>query len=304
MKALLLELARSVREGVRGFGGAQERRTLRQDPGDPHFEVDELAEALVVEHLKRWPLPVALFSEDRGLLELHARPEWLLIVDPIDGTRPAMAGFESACFSVAVAPYSKCPRFADIREALVMELKTGEYFHADREGWSASRPGLPARSRRTDVRSMTWSLELTAHPVRRLVQVYGDLIDGSVTLGGVFVFTSSSYSLTRIITGQLDAHVDIGHGILRRRPDTLPEFLHTGRGKVVTLFSYDIAGAAYLLQRAGGVITDAFGEPLDALPLLTDKGVEGQCSLIAAANPTLHQEILSRLRWDALELQE
>ena len=32
---------------------------------------------------------------------------WVLVVDPIDGTRPAMAGFESACVSVALAPLER-----------------------------------------------------------------------------------------------------------------------------------------------------------------------------------------------------
>ena len=32
------------------------------------------------------------------------RAEWVLVVDPIDGTRPALAGLESCCVSVAAAP--------------------------------------------------------------------------------------------------------------------------------------------------------------------------------------------------------
>ncbi len=301
MKELLLTLARDVREVVRGFQAAGERRILRRHEGDPHFEVDDIAENLVRTRLAEWPISVALFSEDQGLVHVRDNPEWILIVDPIDGTRPAMAGFESACFSVAVAPYSQDPRFSDITMALVLELATGDYFYADAETWESSHRNMPTLSRRAEMDAMFWSLELTAHPVHRLMQVYGDLVNGSVTRGGVFVFTSSSYSLTRIITGQLDAHVDIGHGILRKYPDLAAEFRQVGCGKVVTLYSYDIVGAAYLLKRCGGVVSDAFGAPLDNMPLLTDKSVEQQCSLIAASNETLHQSILSQLRWDQIK---
>ena len=44
---------------------------------------------------------VAFYSEDRGLVTPAGDAEWVLVVDPIDGTRPAMAGFEAACVSVA-----------------------------------------------------------------------------------------------------------------------------------------------------------------------------------------------------------
>ncbi len=301
MKEQLLELARTVCATVQELRGGVSRRVARPRPGDPHYEVDEVAEKTVQRQLKQWDLPVALFSEDRGLVPIHPNPKWILIVDPIDGTRPTLAGFESACFSAAVAPYSTNPRFGDIRAAVVAELTTGHYFYADEDQWESSHQAAPALSNHTDLASMFWSIELTAHPIRRLADVYGDMVDGSVTRGAVFVFTSASYSLTRIITGQLDAHVDIGHGILQRAPSTSGEFRRVGGGELVTLYPYDIAGAAYLLERAGGCVSDAFGEPLSAMPLLTDKSLDQQCSLVAAGNPTLHREILEQLRWEALE---
>lgn len=299
MRARLSSLAQQVREAVLPYLSRPTRRVARHEGGDPHFVVDEVAEQVVREVLETWDVPLAYLSEDRGLVRLSERPEYLLIIDPIDGTRPAMACLENCCFSVAVVPYSQAPRWKHISHALVMELKSGDCFYADTTSPEVQYTGgiSTQLSKNTSLDSMFWSIELTAHPAARLMEVYGHLVDGSVARGAVFVFTSSSFSLTRLVTGQLDSHVDIGHRLLRQRPELLPEFLQTGKGKIVTLFSYDIAAAAFIAAKAGAVVTDAYGQPLDELPLLTDKSLDGQCSLIAAANRELHHNILQNLRW-------
>lgn len=304
MRERLMDLAAQVRRALLPHLATPGRkRTERRGTGDPHFAIDEVAERAVHQALLGWDLPVAYFSEDRGLVRLAAAPELLLIIDPIDGTRPALGCFESCCFSVAAVPFCARPTMADITHALVMELTGGAFFYADAgaPGVRTSRPQGVRPSALADVAHMFWSIELTAHPVRRLMEVYGHLVDGSVAAGAVFVFTSASYSLTRIITGQLDAHVDIGHRILRDRPDLEPEFRATGRGALVTLFPYDIAAAAFLAGKAGAAVTDAYGAPLDDLALLTDKSLDGQCSVIAAGNAALHRNILASLRWRPAE---
>jgi len=302
----LLALAEQVRTAVLSKQAYTGREILRREHGgDPHYGIDEIAEKAIEMALRSWNLPIAYYSEDRGFIRCHEKPEFLLIIDPIDGTRPAIANFESCCFSVAVVPYSACPKFKDIKNALILELKSGNYFYADADAnqieVSPSISKTSLCSKQTDVESMFWSIELTAHPVKQLIKVYGDLIDNSVTLGAVFVFTSSSYSLTRIITGQLDSHVDIGHRIIQDYPKLIKEFEKVGRGKIVTLFPYDIAAAAFILIKSGGVATDAYGRSLDNLPLITDKSIKGQCSLIAASNKKLHKKIMNQLKWNNLK---
>ena len=61
------------------------------------------------EHLPTW----AYYSEDGGL-QGCADPELILIVDPIDGTRPAAAGFEMACVSIAAVPPLAAPTMGDV----------------------------------------------------------------------------------------------------------------------------------------------------------------------------------------------
>jgi myo-inositol-1(or 4)-monophosphatase len=300
MKNELLELANEVRKAVLPELNNNKREIIRrQYCGDPHFKIDEIAEQTVERILKTWKMPIAYFSEDRGLVFLNKNPEYILIIDPIDGTRPAMANFESCCFSIAVAPYSKHPLFGEITNALVLELKSGEYFYADvnEPKITSSILRLPFLNNKINLENMFWSIELTAHPIKQISRVCGSLIDNSVTLGAVFVFTSSSYSLTRIITGQLDSHVDVGHRIVQDNPELIEEFLNVGRGKIVTLFPYDIAAAAFILIKAGGTVTDAYGQSLNNMSLMTDKSLKEQCSIIAASNSYLHGKIRSQLKW-------
>jgi len=71
-------------------------------------------------------------SEDAGLVEPSGSADWVLVVDPIDGTRPAMAGFEMACVSVAAAPLDDEPRMGDVTAGCVVEIKSGNRFVAGR----------------------------------------------------------------------------------------------------------------------------------------------------------------------------
>jgi myo-inositol-1(or 4)-monophosphatase len=307
MKDELLKLANGVRDAILPDFKNNERKIIRREyGGDPHFAVDEFAEQKVAELLEAWDLPIAYFSEDRDLVRLSEKPEWMLVIDPIDGTRGAMANFETCCFSIAVCPYSEKPVFGDITNALIMELKSGRYFYADVNdiGITSSESTLPLIDRMVSLENMFWSTELTAHPINELTKVCGSLIDKSVTLGAVFVFTSSTYSLTRIVTGQLDSHVDVGHRILKDHPELTNEFLRVGRGKIVTLFPYDIAAAAFILLKAGGTVTDAYGRSLSGMLLTTDKSLNEQCSIIASFSEDLHKDIIGELKWENLEEEE
>ena len=116
-------------------------------------------------------------------------------------------------------------------------------------------------------------------------------------------YSSVLVLLTRIVTGQLDAHVDVGHRIVMSNPNLIDDFKKVGRGKVVTLYPYDIAAAAFILDKSGGIVTDAYGESLDDLLLVTDKSIDEQCSIIAASNITLHENIMNELNWEKGELQ-
>src|SRR5262249_7029142 len=61
--------------------------------GDAQFDIDGVAERAVLDFLRENATePLAVYTEDGSLVELGRNPRYLLVIDPIDGTRPASAG--------------------------------------------------------------------------------------------------------------------------------------------------------------------------------------------------------------------
>ena len=212
------------------------------------------------------------------------------MIDPIDGTRPAMAGLECCCVSVAAAPLGDGnPTMGDVTAACVAEIKTDGEFLAERGG------GLAANlSPNTDLSRMFWTLGFRGRPAVPLITVLAELIDTSSVGGAVFDLGSATFDLTRIVTGQLDSYVDIGSRIIEEVPALRERFMAVGAGAVLNNSPYDLAAAVLCLEEAGAVVTDAHGEPLAARPLL-GSGHDYQMSCVAAANAELHALMLDAL---------
>ena len=233
---------------------------------------------------------MAFYSEDRGLV---APPDavHVLIVDPIDGTRPAMAGLESACVAVALAPIGDGePTMADVEIGCVVEIKSGDWYLAIRgSGVESTRP--VALSRTVDIGRMFWGYGFRGRPVRPSVEVLGDLIDASSVGGGTFELGSQAFAMTRIVTGQFDAVVEVGSRLIDEIPGMREEFERVGGGQVLNNSPYDLAAPWLCLREAGGIASDGWGEPLDRCRLL-GSGHEFQMSSICASNARLHAQLV------------
>jgi myo-inositol-1(or 4)-monophosphatase len=302
MKALVQGLAEHIWEVI----GKQSRGVVSRYVGgttlggDAEFPVDVLAERATVEYLQNSGESVAVYTESHGLQVLGTRPSHVLVVDPIDGTRGVAADLEMATISIAAARFTEQATIGDIKFAILKEIKTGHWMYAD-----ASAPGIescgyptpgPQLSSVVDLERMFWSLEFNGHPAQLMLDAYGHLIDTSANRGGVYVFNSASFSISRIITGQMDAYVDIGNRLLRDHPATEVDFRRVGHGSILHLFPYDIAASVYLAERAGVTITDGYGNALHDT-LLLDIGPANQRSCLAASTRQLHAALLSAIRW-------
>jgi myo-inositol-1(or 4)-monophosphatase len=291
-RELVLELAQGLRERVLPFLGSHAGRAAEGlgAGGDVTFAVDAEAEEFLAEFVASRAPRMAFYSEDRGLV---AEPDdtHVLVVDPIDGTRPAMAGLESACVAVALAPlHAGEPTMADLQVGCVVEIKSGDWYFAVRgEGVRSTRS--VALSRGVDVGRMFWSYGFRGRPARAVVEVLADLIDGSSVGGGTFELGSQAFSMTRVITGQLDAVIEVGSRIIDDVPGMRAEFERIGGGEVLNNSPYDLAAPWLCLREAGGVISDGWGEPLDDHRLL-GSGHKFQMSSISAANAELHAQLV------------
>jgi myo-inositol-1(or 4)-monophosphatase len=295
------DLAVGLRDLVVPHLGRAAGRALagRAVGGDTTFAVDEMAEAFAAQFLSSQGRPVAVYSEDRGYQEWYGPAEYALIVDPIDGTRPALAGFEAACVSIAVARMVERPTMADVVYGVIVEIKEGGVFRATRGGGVDIRTGAgqrptPAVSVNADLSRLFWTIGFRGRPAVELVAVLGGLIDRSSVDGAVFDIGSATYSMTRLLTGQLDAYVDVGPLMIEMAPWVEARFREVGKGHVLNNSPYDVAAATLMLREAGCVVTDAAGRSLDDR-LLLGSDMHYQMSVVASSNPDLHEAILAEV---------
>ena len=301
-RELSLELALALRERVLPELGSHAGRdhSGAGEGGDVTFAIDEQAEAFMEEFLAERAPGVAFYSEDRGMVEPAGEPRMVLIVDPIDGTRPAMAGFEAACVSVAAAPLDSDPVMGDVEVGCVVEIKSGQAFVAERGKGLEPSARLSAN---TDLSRMFWTYGLRGRPVRAVAEVLADLIDGSSVGGGTFDLGSATFDMTRIVTGQLDAYVEPGPLMVSEVPGMREDFERVGGGAVLNNSPYDLAAAALCLTEGGAVVTDAAGASLADRPLL-GSGHEFQMSCVCAANAELHRRIVAEVEAGIGRLRE
>lgn len=295
---IVKSLTRHIRDAVRPHLGEWRSRRVSGTAasGDATFAIDDIAEEAIVSFIERHHLSIAYYSEDKGLIEFGTSPESVLIIDPIDGTRPAIAGFEACVVSVALADYTPNVTMGHVQCGCIQEIKNGDLFYATRGAgahWYDVAGGEkdPRLLPITDLTTAPLSFEAVARPFEWLGPALSEIVNASSVKGGCFLFNSTAFSLTRLVTGQLAASFDIGNRIFRDYPEGRARFRELGLGKSLGLFTYDLAAAALIAAEAGAVVTDAYGNSFDSTPLL-DTSEENLKSVLAASTPELHEKLL------------
>lgn len=298
---LLLEIARTVRAAVRPHLG---RSTQRHSAGtavggDTTFGIDEIAELAAEKILEEAAAdgPLAWYTEDRGLV-VRGKPQRLIVLDPIDGTRPAGAGLECACVSVAAAPFSEDATLGDVDEAVVFEIKTGTLFRARRGGGvtmiDRGETRVPKPSNIKTLDGAFWVYGLRGRPTIPSALVLEELIDTSGVTGGTFDLGSASYAMCSVAAGRLDAYVDHGQRLIDDIPETRALFEKIAGGAVLNNSPYDVAASLLVCEEAGCTVTDARGESLRSKRLIGSGG-DFCVSTLATCTPELHATLLAAL---------
>ena len=294
IRELVTDLASTLREEVLPHLGAHAERVHSgaAEGGDVTFQIDQRAEDRMEAFLAERAPEISFYSEDRGLVSpVGDRAEWVLVVDPIDGTRPALAGLESCCVSVAAAHLDTDPTMGDVEVGCILELKSGRGFVAERGSGLDPAARL---SQNTSLERMFWTYGFRGRPARALAEVLAELIDASSVGGGTFDLGSATFDMTRVVTGQLDAYIEPGPRMIDDVPGIREEFERIGGGSVLNNSPYDLAAATICLREGGAVVTDAYGGSLADRPLLGSSH-EFQMSCVAAANQELHGAICAEL---------
>jgi hypothetical protein len=208
-------------------------------------------------------------------------PRWTVIVDTIDGTRGLMYDKRPAWCLAAAAPHGG--RLRDVVSASMTELPTSKQGAADQ--LSATRGGGVV-AERVDLRDGT-ARPFTVRPSRAT-----DLEHGFAGLAKFF--PAGKPELARI-EGELferlgsrvvfdDEYICSGgqlHELLTGRDRFVADLRPLVDPAAFACHPYDLC-TTFLLEEAGGVVTDPWGDPLDA-PLDTTTPV----AWVGYANPAL-----------------
>ncbi len=294
----LIEIGDAVREAVRPYVQSAKGRELVGSPSksEAPFELEKVAEKALLAYLRNAKAPVAYYSEEAGYTTFtSAQPQNLLLIDPVDGTRAAKSGFESCVVSIASTRTIEQPTFADLDNACVTEIMGDRVFYAEKGKGARiyinGKYKKPKLSKNTDLELVSWSMTVPGRPAELIFPTAAKLIDLTSLKGGFFACNSTAFSLTRLITNQLDACVDFANRYLRDISDAVEDqFINAGRGMIMGTVPYDFAAALMIVLEAGGQVTDAYGKGFDDMPLL-DSSVVNQHSIIAASNAELHNKL-------------
>jgi myo-inositol-1(or 4)-monophosphatase len=232
-------------EGNKKFG--------RGAGGDISRKIDLDAEKAVIDTIQRYHFEPTIIGEECG--RIQGKDDGFLIMDAIDGTMNASRGLPFYCCSLA---YSIDYRLSSVVDAAVIDMTTGDIYHASKEKgafWNKDR--IYARRSRSSNRSkqdlqqdMLIGMNISgisADTINRLSRLISKAIH-------IRHFGANALELCYFARGLMDAYIDF-------------------RGKIRPT---DMAAAYLILKEAGGKIYSDNG-----LELESELGVNKTLSFMA-----------------------
>ena len=292
MRDYITNLGNEIFESVQPYVGNRDIVGRAAD-GDVHFRIDEVAEEAMekaLDKLEREGLKFAYLSEKEGEVILMSKnPEYLFLIDPIDGSRPAKSGFPQWCVNLAVAPYSEKPTVGDVKYAFMKEADGTEYYSERGRGTALNFDGKefgPLPSQKTSIDGSSLIIEVCGNEQSVANIIYTPLLRKSWPQG-VFVVSSSSWSVGQLVSGRIDGYIHLAKRIFEEFPEYRDVILHDSGGKLKALLPYDIAPWKLVGEESGLTITDTHGNSLDDMSL-TDIGQENQRCVIGTGTKEFH----------------
>lgn len=191
-------------------------------------QVDRAAEQAVIDVIRRAYPDHSFLAEESGAAP-GARPEYLWVIDPLDGTTNYIHGFPQYCVSIALE------HKGTLTQAVVYDPAKNELFTASR-GRGAFLDDR--RMRVSKCAHLKDALVGTGFPFKELsrLELYlRQLRTLMSTCAGVRRAGSAALDLAYVAAGRMDAFWEMG------------------------LSRWDMAAGALLIQEAGGLVSDLQG---------------------------------------------
>lgn len=258
----LREVASEVQKVVQPIKGTKESGEFIKMGADgmPTVKMDDVAEMAAFGVLEKSGIPMVVLSEESGVVRMGESPEYICVLDPVDGTLNAVCGIPFYSISIAIAPYRVDASMNDIELGLVMNLATGDTFEAEKgSGARFNGEKINAKDERLDESTLCVYMQNDTEKLSKLLNVAKRVRSmGSVAL-----------ELCHVAKGDY-------HGLVDRRN---------------LLKVTDVAAGKRILEEAGGVVmADGKGNALE--PGIMDlKGI----SIVACSSEKLYKDVAELL---------
>lgn len=241
-------------------------KPLQKNPkGDITLTIDSVAEKCTEKILRKNHLSGVMIGEEYGEKKIgKGAPEFILLLDPIDGSHNAKRGIPFFSAVVSFTPYLENPTLQDVEVGMVKNLISGDIF-VGIKGKGATLNGKKiSPSSVSNLKDVDLIINLEGKTKR--INKYSQLIS---RVRDVKRFGSCALELCYTACGAVDAFFD-------------PR-------KTVSLL--DTSASLLIAGEAGCVITDAEGKKQN--PLLS---YDTKVSILCAGNNTLHRKIRKHIK--------
>ncbi|KON79588.1 inositol monophosphatase [Azoarcus sp. PA01] len=201
-----------------------------KSPNDFVTEVDQAAEAAIIEVLRDAYPEHGILAEESGESAESANSEYQWIIDPLDGTTNFIHGFPQYAISIALA------KNGVLEQAVVFDPTRNELFTATKGRGAFLNDRRIRVSKRTRLNE---ALIGTGFPYREFdnIDAYlGMFKDLTQKTAGIRRPGAAALDLAYVACGRLDGFWEMG------------------------LQPWDMAAGALMIQEAGGLISDLAGE--------------------------------------------
>jgi fructose-1,6-bisphosphatase/inositol monophosphatase family enzyme len=308
----LLDLHAQIRDQLVQAAEREDTAALaavdRDEPGDTIYAIDVVAEATVTRFAEALAQEHSFVLVAEGLdagrrsYSRHGSADWVVIVDPLDGTRGLMYQKRSAWVLTGVAP-NRGPdtSLADIVLAVQTEIPLVKQ-HLSDQLWAARGSGVQARrhnrltgeARTVRVRPSTATT--IAHGYASISRFFPGARDELAAIDEAIVrgalgppppgkahcfedqYTSTGGQIYELLAGHDRFIADL-------RPLMRPLLSRRGYPPSLTCHPYDIC-TALIAEEGGVIVTDSRGLPLRA-PL----NVEGEVAWAGYANAAIRAQV-------------
>lgn len=240
------------------------RHILRIKPdGDTTREVDVIVEEFIKDQTELLGLRVRYVSEESAAIDLNGIPEYMLFLDPIDGTDMAVRGYPLCSIALSLHRIDSMETVL----AINADIFQNRIYYASKEGafvWNGrERKSLkPSGTRRIED---AFLVSYAAKPYRMLSLLKQKDLISQVSL---FLNYGGPLDITKVGAGSVDAFIEFQKGF-----------------KVI-----DFAAGTYIAEASGAIVSDLEGKSI-TIP----RDLNTKQKLLVSCNQELHEVILKLL---------